>query len=523
LDNARLPKISRGKKSAVLKSQISDPKINYRGKFVLDEAFENASHTHTNPCDDSVLSPIAIDFAPNLATQDDWVDKNSFGLAPARLSPMEYARMYLINKSKNERENRGPDLLAPEKTWYWTPGWEKFLIVPKIPEAVKRQQCPKEQTVLIAEDTPTSIRIPRLWAAAATESLRRKSAAPAYGPDHPSAREGSSHSQAATLSRHIAWADTATVDKPPTEDASQPSEDCPDRRHLPPNILIGAYREPLQEMRDGVESPVQHHSTPVPDSPTLGYVDGMPSLPSDSRDKQSFSLLKSYMRSKGGRTDESDDNSIPSTDNYQPRWKQHGSENRRGHWYSSSFALNKAKSHDTFTLFPRLSPTTHRGESIGSAPGFNTILPEYQPQKLVKRRSISDQSPALALQNFDTVTRLASAINPRDSFLSTAPASMQPPDVSDSYPATDKASKFSTLFSRHARSESIVSQVADAQVSFETMLSSEVSTARQPCMPGTQAPHLKGKKDPWDSRSSPRNKGFSGLRDKLRFNTPGVS
>lgn len=59
-------------------------------------------------------------------------------LAKARLSPMEYARIYLIENALSERENRHCELPRPEKKWFWTPGWEKFLIIPKIPASIRR-------------------------------------------------------------------------------------------------------------------------------------------------------------------------------------------------------------------------------------------------------------------------------------------------------------------------------------------------------------------------------------------------
>ena len=47
--------------------------------------------------------------------------------------------MYLIEKSLCNRENRPCELPAPKKLWFWTPRWQKFLILPKIPSNIKRR------------------------------------------------------------------------------------------------------------------------------------------------------------------------------------------------------------------------------------------------------------------------------------------------------------------------------------------------------------------------------------------------
>ncbi|KAH6896873.1 hypothetical protein B0T10DRAFT_583522 [Thelonectria olida] len=64
--------------------------------------------------------------------------KLKYQLGKARLSPMEYVRLYLIEKSLSERENRQCELPKPEKKWFWTPRWEKFIIIPRIPACIRR-------------------------------------------------------------------------------------------------------------------------------------------------------------------------------------------------------------------------------------------------------------------------------------------------------------------------------------------------------------------------------------------------
>ncbi|KAF0640272.1 hypothetical protein FPSE5266_08859 [Fusarium pseudograminearum] len=63
-------------------------------------------------------------------------------LAKPRISPMEYARMYLLEKSAASRENRECELPRPDMQWHWTPGYKKFLIIPRIPETIQRDLVP---------------------------------------------------------------------------------------------------------------------------------------------------------------------------------------------------------------------------------------------------------------------------------------------------------------------------------------------------------------------------------------------
>jgi hypothetical protein len=59
-------------------------------------------------------------------------------LAKPRLSPVEYARMYLLEESSASRENWECELPRPDMQWHWTPKYKKFLIIPRIPKNIRR-------------------------------------------------------------------------------------------------------------------------------------------------------------------------------------------------------------------------------------------------------------------------------------------------------------------------------------------------------------------------------------------------
>ncbi|CAJ0555136.1 Ff.00g052010.m01.CDS01 [Fusarium sp. VM40] len=76
----------------------------------------------------AVLTNPGAEHRPNLKCQ----------LMEPRLSPMEYCRMYLVEKALSERENRQCELPKPEQKWYWTQYHKNFLIVPRIPKDIQR-------------------------------------------------------------------------------------------------------------------------------------------------------------------------------------------------------------------------------------------------------------------------------------------------------------------------------------------------------------------------------------------------
>ncbi|EEY17354.1 predicted protein [Verticillium alfalfae VaMs.102] len=57
----------------------------------------------------------------------------TYRLARPRLSPMEYARRFLIEQAKAAREGRDCNIVRPELTSFFTKNHERFILIPKIP------------------------------------------------------------------------------------------------------------------------------------------------------------------------------------------------------------------------------------------------------------------------------------------------------------------------------------------------------------------------------------------------------
>ncbi|KHO02105.1 uncharacterized protein MAM_01106 [Metarhizium album ARSEF 1941] len=204
--------------------------------------------------------------------------------------------------------------------------------------------------------------------------------------------------------------------------------------------------------------------TAVPDSPTLGHENEGLEFIVEGRDaiheQQSFDLLKTYMRSRRNRTPHPRDRIAPCTSAHRSAAKALDFEHPKVHWYSSSFALNKAKSHEAFTLLPQPSSTCNHVIHTDSQPYIGTLPPNFMSRKPARGRSMSEKSTALALQIFDTTSRLASVTNRRDSIISITP----PPNRSDdgqTQSSTPKPSRLGHLFSRHIRSGSSASSTAE--------------------------------------------------------------
>lgn len=66
-----------------------------------------------------------------------------YTISKPRLSPMEYTRLYLLEKALSARQSRRCELPAPEKQWFWTPRWESFLVIPHIPSCIARTLLPE--------------------------------------------------------------------------------------------------------------------------------------------------------------------------------------------------------------------------------------------------------------------------------------------------------------------------------------------------------------------------------------------
>ncbi|KAG6076021.1 hypothetical protein E4U16_003028 [Claviceps sp. LM84 group G4] len=154
------------RKGSSLKSQISDPTLNRVGSFPLGlslhqgppgPAFEDS------PSIESMPSPVGT--FPDSATgschdQSRRPDTSfQFTLAPPRLSPMEYVRMYMLHQADAQRSGQKCLLPPPQKQWFWTPKWEEFLIIPRIPPVIKRSGLPEH--VKSPKDRSCSVQFPR--------------------------------------------------------------------------------------------------------------------------------------------------------------------------------------------------------------------------------------------------------------------------------------------------------------------------------------------------------------------------
>ncbi|KAG9251172.1 uncharacterized protein F5Z01DRAFT_739398 [Emericellopsis atlantica] len=110
----------------VLKSQISDPAYISKRRT---PSHDSTPSTPTNP------SP---SYRTSTLSQQSEQRNVRYGLAQPRISPLEYTRMWLLEKVNAANENRPCQLPAPEKVWRWTAGWEKFLVLPVIPSSINR-------------------------------------------------------------------------------------------------------------------------------------------------------------------------------------------------------------------------------------------------------------------------------------------------------------------------------------------------------------------------------------------------
>ncbi|OBR05564.1 hypothetical protein CH63R_12267 [Colletotrichum higginsianum IMI 349063] len=65
-----------------------------------------------------------------------------FRLAPPRLSPMEYARQYLLAKTKADKEDAECNISKPILIWVWTEDYREFLLLPHVPKGIQRNFLP---------------------------------------------------------------------------------------------------------------------------------------------------------------------------------------------------------------------------------------------------------------------------------------------------------------------------------------------------------------------------------------------
>lgn len=84
--------------------------------------------------------PRALSKASSQASAD--LQPLVYTIAPPRLSPMEYMRRYLLNQAKKTVDNSTECLSKPAYEWFWTPNWEEFLIIPRIPQITPHHNSP---------------------------------------------------------------------------------------------------------------------------------------------------------------------------------------------------------------------------------------------------------------------------------------------------------------------------------------------------------------------------------------------
>lgn len=127
------PSLIRRKKP--LKSQISSPNLatQFRGADFMGNQWDSARGSPKEPS-----SPTPASLVDAFHTPLESPLPVQYRLAPPRLSPMEYARAYLLDKTLSDRDGRPCELPSPKKLWFWTPKWERFLIIPSVPQGIDR-------------------------------------------------------------------------------------------------------------------------------------------------------------------------------------------------------------------------------------------------------------------------------------------------------------------------------------------------------------------------------------------------
>ncbi|KAJ4269630.1 hypothetical protein NW762_001298 [Fusarium torreyae] len=144
MGNPTTPKSSDGKRRPLLKTDISEPEAI---SGVSSWKSHSANNSYEAPAVSLSLiqspkSPSRGKYGRPGARQTTSMTQNGphvkFQLANPRLSPMEYCRMFQIEKAKSERENRPCELPKPYMDWFWTQYFRKFLVIPRMPKNVRR-------------------------------------------------------------------------------------------------------------------------------------------------------------------------------------------------------------------------------------------------------------------------------------------------------------------------------------------------------------------------------------------------
>ncbi|PHH64474.1 hypothetical protein CDD81_4549 [Ophiocordyceps australis] len=131
--------LGRGKRRPALKEQVSSPELRL-----------STSNTWAMPLEPAIDASASFPSGPwpqDCPVEPAFDKQAMYRLALPRLSPMEYTRLYLIEKSRADQDGQPCELPAPDKIWCWTSKWDSFLIIPKLPEAINRSYAP----VLAAE------------------------------------------------------------------------------------------------------------------------------------------------------------------------------------------------------------------------------------------------------------------------------------------------------------------------------------------------------------------------------------
>ncbi|KAK7210360.1 hypothetical protein V2G26_017538 [Clonostachys chloroleuca] len=125
---------SSSKRPPFSKLQISDPEpVKKQWNSLKELSKRPGSVCHSVTRQSTFLHrPRSVPDVDNLKTF-------SYELAEPRLSPMEYTRMYFIEKSLSSREKRKCMLPEPFKLQLWTPNYDEFLIIPQLPPNIKRR------------------------------------------------------------------------------------------------------------------------------------------------------------------------------------------------------------------------------------------------------------------------------------------------------------------------------------------------------------------------------------------------
>lgn len=159
-ERGAMPKPATIRGRPLLKSQISNPEFKSMGRA----SGQSSTSLESLHIAQGKSSPQCILYRHS--TLSDLVPRQStvkgprqekYILAKPRLSPMEYARMHLVEKSLSSREGRSCELPAPKKLWFWTPRWEKFLILPALPPNIKRQADLKPVVPSTPVEPPESV------------------------------------------------------------------------------------------------------------------------------------------------------------------------------------------------------------------------------------------------------------------------------------------------------------------------------------------------------------------------------